>query len=132
MPTLNYSKQRQAILDHLQSRKDHPTAEMIYHTLRKSMPNLSAGTVYRNLGLLTELGQVKKLTGLDGVDHYDGDVSAHSHFICQCCGKVDDDFFDADALLNEKAAEHYDGSITSHHVYFYGTCKACLKNKKEK
>ena len=68
MPTLNYSKQRQAILEHLQSRKDHPTAEMIYHTLRKSMPNLSAGTVYRNLGLLTELGQVKKLAGLDGVD----------------------------------------------------------------
>ena len=94
MATLNYSKQRQAILDLLQSRKDHPSAEVIYQTLRKSMPNLSAGTVYRNLKLLTELGQIKKLTGLDGVDHFDGTTSPHSHFICQCCGKVDDVFFE--------------------------------------
>ena len=109
MATLNYSKQRQAILDLLQSRKDHPSAEVIYQTLRKSMPNLSAGTVYRNLKLLTELGQIKKLTGLDGVDHFDGTTSPHSHFICQCCGKVDDVFFEADESLNEKAASHCNG-----------------------
>ena len=127
MATLNYSKQRQAILDHLKTRKDHPTADNIYQSLRKSMPNLSAGTVYRNLGLLTQLGEIQKLTGLDGVDHYDGTVDPHSHFICRCCGKVDDIFFDADDSLLEKAASHYEGKIESHHVYFYGTCKECLK-----
>ena len=78
---IKYSRQREAILKDLQSRRDHPTADMVYESVRKEYPNISLGTVYRNLAFLTESGQVLKITTPAGADHFDGFISPHNHFI---------------------------------------------------
>ena len=85
MSTLKYSRQRESIKVCLQGRKDHPTADMLYTDVRKEFPNISLGTVYRNLSLLSELGEIKRLTTGDGPDRFDGDTSTHHHFICRKC-----------------------------------------------
>ena len=79
MSTLKYSRQRESIKVCLQGRKDHPTADMLYTDVRKEFPNISLGTVYRNLSLLSELGEIKRLTTGDGPDRFDGDTSTHHH-----------------------------------------------------
>ena len=82
MKTLKYSRQRESIKASLMSRKDHPTADAVYASIREEFPNISLGTVYRNLNLLVELGEVQKLTFGDGKDHFDADTSLHYHFVC--------------------------------------------------
>lgn len=86
MPALKYSRQREAIKSFLMTRKDHPTADVVYHSLRADFPNISLGTVYRNLTLLADLGEIARLRLGDGVDHFDADTSRHYHFICSECG----------------------------------------------
>ena len=71
MPALKYSRQREAIKCFLMTRKDHPTADVVYHSLRADFPNISLGTVYRNLTLLADLGEIARLRLGDGVDHFD-------------------------------------------------------------
>ena len=87
---LKYSRQRQIIKDFLITRKDHPTADTVYMNVRNEHPNISLGTVYRNLSLLADLGEIQRLRFGDGVDHYDADTSEHYHFICTKCGSIID------------------------------------------
>ena len=79
MKILKYSRQRESIKASLMNRKDHPTADAVYASIREEFPNISLGTVYRNLNLLVELGEVQKLTFGDGKDHFDADTSLHYH-----------------------------------------------------
>ena len=74
MKTLKYSRQRESIKACLMSRKDHPTADALYTSIREQFPNISLGTVYRNLNLLVELGEIRKLSCGDGTDHFDYDT----------------------------------------------------------
>ena len=88
MPTLKYSRQRESIKDNLMHRTDHPTADMVYSDIRKVYPNISLGTVYRNLALLSDLGEIQKLTTSDGAVRFDGNTAPHNHFTCRKCGSV--------------------------------------------
>ena len=88
MATLKYSRQREAIKDFLMTRKDHPTADVVYENIKKIYPNISLGTVYRNLSLLSEIGEIQKLSNFGGADHFDGCVTPHCHFMCKECGQV--------------------------------------------
>ena len=72
---LKYSKQRTVIKEFLQTRKDHPTADVVYNAVRKDYPNISLGTVYRNLMLLSEIGEIQKLRVGDGLEHFDADIA---------------------------------------------------------
>ena len=90
MATLKYSRQRESIKACLMSRKDHPTADALYTSIREQFPNISLGTVYRNLNLLVELGEIRKLSCGDGTDHFDYDTSPHYHYVCRQCGRVMD------------------------------------------
>ena len=80
---LKYSRQREVIKENLMHREDHPTADMVYMDVRETFPNISLGTVYRNLQLLTDLGEIQKLNIGDGVDHFDAKTFPHYHFICR-------------------------------------------------
>lgn len=122
---MKYSRQREAVREFLASRKDHPTAEVVYDNLRKEYPHISLGTVYRNLSLLVDLGEAIKLPGIDGYDHFDGNPNPHYHFICEECHAVIDLDIPSLAYINEKANENFDGLITGHSTYFYGKCKLC-------
>ena len=89
---MRYSRQRELVTDILKGRCDHPTADMIYASAREIEPNISLGTVYRNLKLLADEGVIITLETEDKRLHYDGDTSRHSHFICNKCGRIVDLF----------------------------------------
>jgi len=130
MAELKYSRQREALLKELRSRHDHPTADVLYHKLREEYPRISLGTVYRNLALLCELGEVKKITCGDGIEHYDGFVSMHDHFVCTRCGRVIDIAQTAQDIRPSSAASEI-GSIESHSLIYYGMCKECYNKTKK-
>ena len=87
---LKYSRQRESIKKFLMTRTDHPTAEMIYENLRKEYPKISLGTVYRNLSLLSDIGEIQTISTGVGPDRFDGNAKPHYHFICKNCGQVMD------------------------------------------
>lgn len=120
------SKQRIAILQYLQSTKKHPTADIVYANLRKEFPNISLGTVYRNLSLLADSGEILRLRIGDGTDRFDYTTSSHHHFICDECGSVLDLEMDDISSINKIANANFSGKITSHSTYFYGICPMCL------
>lgn len=122
-----HSKQREMIKSFLMGRKDHPTADMIYMNVRQQYPNISLGTVYRNLSLLAELGEIRRLRVGDGVDHFDADVSPHYHFICTECGAVSDVHMPNVDAIAEVADANFDGRVDGSVTYFYGVCADCLK-----
>ena len=127
-PATKRSKQRDAIIAFLLTRKDHPTADTIYMNIKKEFPNISLGTVYRNLALLSERGDILKLSYDNGADRYDASVEPHYHFICQECGEVADiemESFDREIIA--KASRHFPGEITESVTYFRGTCEKCLR-----
>ena len=129
MATLKYSRQRESIKNFLAGRKDHPTAETVYSNLRQEQPHISLGTVYRNLALLTELGEIRKISTGDGPDHFDGDVSDHHHFICTECHQVSDLKMASIDFIKDEARKDFDGQIEGYEVNFFGICGNCKKRK---
>lgn len=128
---LKRSRQREAILDFMKGRCDHPTADDVYLALRKSFPNISLGTVYRNLSLLAELGQIQKISCGNAADHFDPITAPHPHFVCKCCGHVEDlHDVSLDHLIQECSA-HCSGKIQSVSLFFEGVCADCLREEEE-
>ena len=126
MAVLKYSRQRESIKASLMSRKDHPTADAVYASIREEFPNISLGTVYRNLSLLSETGQILKLNMRDSADRFDGRITPHDHFVCERCHCVEDIFLDDNEEITIAAQKKFDGKIRSHTTTFYGICKKCL------
>ena len=124
---LKHSKQRDSIKAFLATRKDHPTADVVYMNVRQTFPNISLGTVYRNLTLLADLGEISRLRVGDGVDHFDYDTSPHYHFVCSECGSVTDMDIPVIEHLTEAVGETFEGEINGHVTYFYGHCKNCIQ-----
>ncbi|EEC58372.1 transcriptional regulator, Fur family [[Bacteroides] pectinophilus ATCC 43243] len=132
MAAIKHSRQRDAILTFLISRKDHPTAEVVYENVRREFPKISLGTVYRNLTLLVDMGHAVKVPCDDGSVHFDGNVSPHYHFECTRCGAIIDLMnIDAGKLMaiDEMVQDGFGGKIQGHKLFFSGVCPAC--NKKE-
>ena len=100
-----FSKRRQCILDNLESRTDHPTAEMVYSSVRKEIPNISLGTVYRNLKDLASEYQILSFTQ-NGKEHFDGNNHPHIHVCCYLCGKIEDHPLDPSLFEPVKVASH--------------------------
>ena len=123
------SRQREAILEVVQSTKCHPTADWVYAEVRKVIPNISLGTVYRNLSMLAENGTIQKLNIGTTVEHFDGNPEIHYHVCCIECGKIDDIEEDPLKEINKWASERFDGEIYEHHTMFTGKCSKC-KNAK--
>ncbi len=124
---LKYSKQRECIKKYLETHRTHPTAETVYLDIKQDFPNISLGTVYRNLNLLADMGEISRISPGNGPDHYDGDSTPHYHFICQKCGKVMDIEMPHQTQLDELASTHFDGAITSHVTHFFGLCPECKR-----
>lgn len=125
MAALKHSRQREMIKEFLMSRKDHPTADIVYHNVRQQNPNISLGTVYRNLTLLAQIGEIQRLRVGDGIDHFDADTSPHYHFVCTECNSVIDLKMDSIEGITDIAGADFDGHIDGHVTYFYGTCGKC-------
>lgn len=127
MAGMKYSRQRQAILEYLNSTTEHPTADTVYAKVREQYPNISLGTVYRNLSLLSAEGEILRLSCGDGSDRFDGNPKPHYHFHCSCCKRVLDLPMESLRHIDTLAAAHFDGIIEGHTVLFYGICAECKK-----
>ena len=130
MRTLKYSKQREAIKAFLQNNHSHPTADEVYAAIRQQFPNISLGTVYRNLNLLAESGEIRKMSYLSGPDHFDFDTSQHYHFVCRECGHVYDMPVEAMEKISHTIRKNVPGTVDSHDLVFYGICRECLAKQK--
>ncbi len=119
----NYSRQRSAVLEVLRSTDIHPTAAEIYERVRVLIPNISLGTVYRNLADLRNSGEILSLSVGDGVEHFDGDNTPHLHLHCKKCGKITDVQIENDCIT-ETAKKN---SFVPETVMYIadGICKAC-------
>lgn len=125
---IRYSKQRELILHNLKNRHDHPTAEMIYQDLKTEHPNLSLGTVYRNLNQLYQTNQINRLDIGDSTIRFDGNVNPHMHFICEQCGAI----YDID--IDEKIIKKHLQKNHLHHmktisIQMTGICHHCSTQK---
>ena len=122
------SKQRKRILELLRSTDSHPTADWLYEQLKKEFPNLSLGTVYRNLSTLIEQGLAKKIHFGSTFDRFEANTDPHYHLYCESCGKILD--FDMPVYddLNKKAKQLTSFTILYHKIEFFGLCKDCKDN----
>ena len=119
------TKQRRAILNVLRSTDLHPTADTIYSEVRKDIPKISKGTVYRNLKILRETGEIAELNLSGSVSRFDGRQEIHYHFRCEQCRQV----FDLDEPVNnelhERVAQRTGFKISHHQLEVRGVCKDC-------
>jgi Fur family ferric uptake transcriptional regulator len=123
---MRLTSQRQVILEELRKVTSHPTANEVYDMVRKRLPRIGLGTVYRNLDLLTEKGIIKKIEVGGEQKRFDGDISPHYHIRCMDCDRVEDIFIDRHQDLEENAAASCNYKILDHHVQFSGICSHCL------
>ena len=120
------SKKRQAIYDALCNTTEHPSADMLYAQLKEDVPDISLGTVYRNLAMFVENGEAKIVGNVDGEARYDACTNSHPHFVCRKCGQVIDIMLDADiGALYDNVYSATGCRADDHALIFYGLCKNC-------
>ncbi len=119
-----HSRQRDAVYAELCSRKDHPTADELYLSLKNDFPKLGLATVYRNLTLLEREGKVLRIRG-ENCDRFDGDVSEHCHFICDVCGKITDISLEA---FPDIVIKDFKGIVKGKTIICSGYCEECVNN----
>lgn len=122
---MKYSKQRELVLNAIKEHPIHPTADFIYSYLRGENPNISLGTVYRNLNLLAEYGQIHKIAIPNGSDRFDFRMDEHSHIICEQCGEVSDVEMDGFHDLDEQIEQETGFCVTGHNLIINGICDKC-------
>ena len=125
---MRMTSQRQVILEELQKVKSHPTANEIYDMVRKRLPRIGLGTVYRNLEILADKDIIKKLEVGGEQKRFDGDTSSHYHIRCVECNRVDDIFIEKNQRLEKSASKCCSYKVLDHHVQFSGICSDCLPN----
>ncbi len=127
-----YSKKREAILEAIRSTDTHPSADWVYQTLRPVFPDLSLGTVYRNLARFKEEGLVVSVGTVNGQERFDAVVSPHTHFICRTCGAVLDlPGLRAEENLDlDRIAREYGVEIDNNEKIYYDRCSECSPKDK--
>ncbi len=123
---VRYSKKREAILSVLRETNCHPSAEWVYQQLKPRHPDLSLGTVYRNLAFFQAHGLAQSVGVVSGQERFDAIVTPHSHFICNCCGTVLDlpEIF-PDSGLKQSVSTQYELAVQRCELTFYGLCSSC-------
>jgi Fe2+ or Zn2+ uptake regulation protein len=121
-----YSRQREAILCNLKERSDHPCADMVYESIRLQIPNISLGTVYRNLKALADDGSIIRFN-VGNKERFDGNTTPHIHFFCECCGEIRDVFHDSVNAFVENMSQLLDCTVSGAHLVITGKCEICPK-----
>ena len=128
---MRMTPQRRVILEEIRRYNNHPAADEIYERVRKRLPRISLGTVYRNLDVLCELGEIQRLELSGAMKRYDGIPKKHYHIRCVGCGRVDDAPI---APLNELEDDLYGTTvfeILGHNLEFTGLCPKCSKQRSQ-
>ena len=125
-------RKRNAILAYLRQTDSHPSAEMIYSHLKQEHPDLSLGTVYRNLSMFKAQGEIISIGTVNGVERLDGNTAPHVHFVCnECEGVTDMAGIRVSQELAKAAEAETGGKVDTCHLTFSGTCGECLKKEKK-
>ena len=126
------TRQREIILEVLRGTDCHPTADWVYQEVRKEMPHVSLGTIYRNLKTLSEHGEIQELAFGSTHSRFDAKAHSHYHFVCESCGAIDDLDMDTMEELEERVERLGGYHVKSHRLEFYGLCPDCLGEQKAK
>lgn len=130
LPIMRLTTQRQIILEELGKVTSHPTANEVYDMVRKRLPRIGLGTVYRNLELMAGSGIILKLEVGGTQKRFDATVAPHYHVRCTSCGKVDDIDIKVQNQINQVAAHASNYMILGHHIEFSGICPKCTEQQK--
>jgi Fur family ferric uptake transcriptional regulator len=130
LPNMRLTTQRQIILEELGKVTSHPTANEVYDMVRKRLPRIGLGTVYRNLELMADSGIILKLEVGGTQKRFDATVAPHYHVRCTSCGKVDDIDMEVQSKINRLAEKASSYLILGHHIEFSGTCPECSGESK--
>lgn len=123
-----HSRKRDAILECIRSTSIHPSAEWVYTQLKPRIPDLSLATVYRNLALFKQEGDIVSLGVIQGLERFDGDPAPHVHFICTGCGRIEDlPGVQVPAQLASGVSRQICGSVTGFSLSFEGLCSCCCQ-----
>lgn len=125
------TKQRQVILEALGRTKKHPTADKVYEMARNEIPDISLGTVYRNLEVLSGAGLIQRLDPGTGQKKYDGNTDPHHHMVCDVCGSVEDVPDDINLEISYDSSAVKEFSVKGYIFYLKGICLECGRRKKE-
>ena len=123
---MKYSRQRESILNSLNEKLDHPTAEMVYNCVKKEQPNISLGTVYRNLNQLVEQGVLRRIATPASGDRFDIRTDPHAHLLCTRCGKVLDLEDDLISELGRNVMRTTGFLVNDRQLLLSGICADCL------
>jgi Fur family ferric uptake transcriptional regulator len=121
------TRQRTVILEELRKVDTHPSADEIYEMVRKRLPRVSLGTIYRNLEILSGSGEIQKLDSGSSLKRYDGRVDGHYHIRCERCGRLADIFFDPGVDLVSRVRDFTDYAVVGHKLEFVGVCPDCRR-----
>ena len=128
---MNYSKQREKILDTLTYNAVHPTAETLLEILNRENPNIGITTLYRNLNQLAEAGMIKKIDGLESSVHFDHNTHEHYHFICDVCKKVFDVSVNIAPDVVEMTKKETGFDVKGYDITLHGFCDECKQVAKQ-
>ena len=123
------TRQREAIIRILKKTTTHPTADWLYEEVRKEIPNISKGTVYRNLNFLRETGEILELNPNGTVARYDGRQENHYHFNCEKCGRVFDVDEPVSPEIDQRVAQKTGFQVNRHTLDFFGLCRDCQQKR---
>jgi len=125
------TRQRRVILDEIRQVRTHPTADEVYELVRKRLPRISLGTVYRNLETLSEWGLIQKLDLAGSQRRFDGNTNLHYHVRCTYCGRVDDLAIEPIGAIEQVMGTRGEYLITGYHLEFTGICPTCRHTQKD-
>jgi Fur family ferric uptake transcriptional regulator len=121
------TNQRRVVLEELKKLKSHPTADELYQIIRKRLPKISLGTVYRNLDLLFKTGVIGRLDVGNGQYRFDANVEKHYHIRCVHCGHVHDVFYLPEIEIEKEISKLTNYKLTGYKLEFFGICPKCKK-----
>ena len=124
---LRRTRQRKIILEELRKVTTHPSADEVYEFVRKKIPRISLGTIYRNLELLYQLGEIQRIELCGNLKRYDGNLADHYHIRCMSCGRVDDVIMAPEQDLECQIQCSMEYKVLGHRLKFMGLCRDCLK-----
>ena len=124
-PNLRMTRQRRVILEELRKVNTHPSADEVYEIVRKRLPRISLGTVYRNLEILSESGDIQKLEPGCSLKRFDGNPSEHCHLRCVRCGRIADAPMIPDLEIDLGRVNSTEFEIIGHRLEFLGVCPKC-------
>ena len=130
--TTKQFRKRNAILAYLRQTKEHPSAEMVFTHLKQEYPDLSLGTVYRNLSMFKNKGEIMSVGTVNGVERFDGNTNPHVHFVCTGCDAISDlPQIAVPEALNQQVMQETGGMIDTCQLTFVGICQTCKEKSKE-